>query len=224
MEEHPGSEIVVSLFEVEASPSSVAAFIEREHEFRCASPPVARLPSCSRSHPSFMGWGGLCGADGCRALWVHSQAGVRTGDVASTPCIFTHSPVATCAPLRNAHAHTQCRQAGTEAQADVLRAATPWHWLVQANPADVTRNSPGDGPHATACPPLLSGSWRSSRCTLTAAHPWGALRSCAPGGTTTRTAGGAAPRTSGSAGMASTALSASGREPFTDSQFLGEGR
>lgn len=34
VEEHPGSEIVVSLFEVEASPESVAAFIQREHEFR----------------------------------------------------------------------------------------------------------------------------------------------------------------------------------------------
>lgn len=34
VEEHDGGEIVVSLFEVEASPASVAAFIEREHEFR----------------------------------------------------------------------------------------------------------------------------------------------------------------------------------------------
>ncbi|PSC69323.1 hypothetical protein C2E20_7169 [Micractinium conductrix] len=34
VEEHPESEIVVSLFEVEATPESVAAFIEREHEFR----------------------------------------------------------------------------------------------------------------------------------------------------------------------------------------------
>lgn len=34
VEEHPGSEIVVSLFEVEASPASISAFIEREHEFR----------------------------------------------------------------------------------------------------------------------------------------------------------------------------------------------
>lgn len=34
VEEHPDSEIVVSLFEVEATPASVAAFIEREHEFR----------------------------------------------------------------------------------------------------------------------------------------------------------------------------------------------
>jgi hypothetical protein len=36
VEEVPGHEIVVSLFEVEASPAAVAAFIEREHEFRCA--------------------------------------------------------------------------------------------------------------------------------------------------------------------------------------------
>jgi hypothetical protein len=34
VEEHPGAEIVVSLFEVEASPESIAAFIQREHEFR----------------------------------------------------------------------------------------------------------------------------------------------------------------------------------------------
>ena len=34
VEEHPASEIVVSLFEVEASPASISAFIEREHEFR----------------------------------------------------------------------------------------------------------------------------------------------------------------------------------------------
>ncbi|EFN60065.1 hypothetical protein CHLNCDRAFT_18676 [Chlorella variabilis] len=34
VEEHPGSEIVVSLFEVGSDPASIAAFIEREHEFR----------------------------------------------------------------------------------------------------------------------------------------------------------------------------------------------
>jgi len=34
VEEHPGSSIVVSLFEVEATPESVQAFIQREHEFR----------------------------------------------------------------------------------------------------------------------------------------------------------------------------------------------
>ena len=34
VEEQPGAEIVVSLFEVEASPESIAAFIQREHEFR----------------------------------------------------------------------------------------------------------------------------------------------------------------------------------------------
>lgn len=34
VEEHEGAEIVVSLFEVGASPAAIAAFIEREHEFR----------------------------------------------------------------------------------------------------------------------------------------------------------------------------------------------
>ncbi|KAI3429602.1 hypothetical protein D9Q98_005688 [Chlorella vulgaris] len=34
VEEHEGAEIVVSLFEVAASPAAIAAFIEREHEFR----------------------------------------------------------------------------------------------------------------------------------------------------------------------------------------------
>ena len=38
VEEHPGAEVVVSLFEVPATPASVAAFIEREHEFRWAGP------------------------------------------------------------------------------------------------------------------------------------------------------------------------------------------
>jgi hypothetical protein len=33
-EQHPGSELVVSLFEVPFSADSVAAFIAREHEFR----------------------------------------------------------------------------------------------------------------------------------------------------------------------------------------------
>jgi hypothetical protein len=33
-EQHPGSELVVSLFEVPFSAESVAAFIAREHEFR----------------------------------------------------------------------------------------------------------------------------------------------------------------------------------------------
>lgn len=34
VEEHPSSEIIVTLFEVEATPASISAFIEREHEFR----------------------------------------------------------------------------------------------------------------------------------------------------------------------------------------------
>ncbi|KAI7843079.1 hypothetical protein COHA_003250 [Chlorella ohadii] len=40
VEEHPSSEIIVTLFEVEASPASISAFIEREHEFRfmCVHP------------------------------------------------------------------------------------------------------------------------------------------------------------------------------------------
>ncbi len=34
VEEHAGSELLVSVFEVEATPKAVAAFIQREHEFR----------------------------------------------------------------------------------------------------------------------------------------------------------------------------------------------
>ena len=34
VEEHPGGSIVVTLFEVEATPQAVEAFIQREHEFR----------------------------------------------------------------------------------------------------------------------------------------------------------------------------------------------
>ena len=46
MEEAPGSEIVVTLFEVEATPEAAAAFVEREHEFRRAV--VALACTCTR--------------------------------------------------------------------------------------------------------------------------------------------------------------------------------
>lgn len=60
--------------------------------------------------------------------------------------------------------------------------------------------------------PLPAGLWPSSRCTPTAAGPLGGAPWCAPAGMTPRIASGAARRTSGSAGMASTASSAFGRE------------
>lgn len=43
VEEHPESEIIVTLFEIDATPESIQAFIAREHEFRFAAVTTRQL-------------------------------------------------------------------------------------------------------------------------------------------------------------------------------------
>ncbi|KAL4443866.1 hypothetical protein ABPG75_011603 [Micractinium tetrahymenae] len=94
VEEHPGSEIVVSLFEVEATPASVAAFIEREHEFRfvaveplrfeCGSPIGRRAVVCARWNDDEYRWRRCPPHEWQRRYGKHGVTQIWTDDV--LPC------------------------------------------------------------------------------------------------------------------------------------------
>lgn len=59
VEPHPDSEIIVTVFEIPATPHSIAAFIEREHEFRF----VAVEPICYHTNVSLNRPAVICGAN-----------------------------------------------------------------------------------------------------------------------------------------------------------------
>jgi hypothetical protein len=90
----PGSELVVSLFEVPYTPASVAAFIAREHEFRL----VAVRPHDMEGQPlqRLAVRGAKGGLEGCKVCntAVCTTVSLHKACIGSTLAASTHQVVA----------------------------------------------------------------------------------------------------------------------------------